>query len=72
MRFSWMTLLTTPLIVDTYFRAAHASRSDQYQSEQDNLDILDLVHFSDLVTFLVGKIPFGNVLFHSFFQNIHL
>ena len=40
--------------------------------ERDYFKILDLVHFSVLVTLLVGKIPIGNVLFLSPFQDIEL
>ena len=42
------------------------------RAEQDSSKILDLVHFDVLVTLLFGKIPIGNILFLSRFQDITL
>jgi hypothetical protein len=41
------------------------------RAEQDYFKILNLGLFDVLVTLLAGKIPIGNVLFLSSFQDIH-
>ena len=54
-----------------YSNGREGLRNGGGRSEQDSIKFLDLVHFDVLVTLLVGKIPIGNILFLSLFQDIY-